>query len=57
MMCSRLAREYSSHSEAVPEYEEFPGREHFTLGQEGWQEGADYALDWAVEKTAASVPA
>jgi hypothetical protein len=55
MMSSRLARKYSSHSEAVPEYKEFPGRAHFTLGQEGWQEVADYALDWAVEKPAASV--
>jgi hypothetical protein len=57
MMSSRLARKYSSHSEAVTEYKEFPGRAHFTLGQEGWQEVADYALDWAVEKPAASVPA
>ena len=22
---------------------------HYTVGQEGWEEVADYALDWAVE--------
>ena len=57
MMSNRLAQKYSSHSEAVTEYNEFRGRAHFTLGQEGWQEVADYALDWAVEKTVVSVPA
>ena len=28
--------------------EEFAGRTHFTVGQDGWEEVADYALDWAV---------
>jgi pimeloyl-ACP methyl ester carboxylesterase len=36
-------------SEAVTEYREFPGRSHFTIGQEGWEEVADYALEWAME--------
>ena len=36
-------------TEALTEYKEFPGRSHFTLGQEGWEEVADYALDWAAE--------
>ncbi|MFJ7903946.1 alpha/beta hydrolase [Streptomyces sp. NPDC096198] len=35
-------------SPAVTDYHEFPGRSHFTLGQDGWEEVADYALDWAV---------
>jgi pimeloyl-ACP methyl ester carboxylesterase len=35
-------------SEAVTELREFPGRSHFTIGQEGWEEVADYALDWAM---------
>jgi len=35
-------------SEAITEYKEFPGRSHYTLGQEGWEEVADYALDWAL---------
>jgi alpha-beta hydrolase superfamily lysophospholipase len=37
------------HSQAVTEYKEFPGRSHFTVGEPGWEEVADYALDWAVE--------
>ncbi|MHB8692231.1 MAG: alpha/beta hydrolase [Solirubrobacteraceae bacterium] len=34
-------------SEAITEFKEFPGRSHYTLGQDGWEEVADYALDWA----------
>ena len=41
-------------SKAVTEFKTFPGRSHYTLGQAGWEEVADYALDWAVEH--ASVP-
>jgi pimeloyl-ACP methyl ester carboxylesterase len=37
------------HSKAVTEYKEFPSRSHFTVGEDGWEEVADYALDWAVE--------
>jgi len=36
-------------SKAITEYQEFPGRSHFTIGQDGWEEVADYALRWAVE--------
>jgi hypothetical protein len=25
------------------------GRSHYTVGQDGWEEVADYALDWAKE--------
>lgn len=32
----------------VVEFHEFPGRCHFTCGQEGWEAVADYALEWAV---------
>lgn len=35
------------HSTAVTEYKDFPGRTHYTLGQEGWEQVADYALSWA----------
>jgi pimeloyl-ACP methyl ester carboxylesterase len=34
-------------SKAVTEYKEYPDRSHFTVGQKGWEEVADYALDWA----------
>jgi pimeloyl-ACP methyl ester carboxylesterase len=36
-------------SDAVTEFKAFPGRSHYTLGQEGWEEVADYALDWALK--------
>jgi pimeloyl-ACP methyl ester carboxylesterase len=35
------------HTKAVTDYKEFPGRSHYTLGQDGWEEVADYALEWA----------
>jgi pimeloyl-ACP methyl ester carboxylesterase len=38
------------HTKAITEYKEFEGRSHYTLGQEGWEQVADFALDWAVEK-------
>ncbi|MCX6021898.1 MAG: alpha/beta hydrolase [Chloroflexi bacterium] len=34
-------------SKAVTGYREFPGRSHYTLGQSGWEEVADCALQWA----------
>jgi alpha-beta hydrolase superfamily lysophospholipase len=40
------------HSEAITAYKEFPGRSHYTLGQPGWEEVADYALDWATQAIA-----
>ena len=36
-------------SKALTDYKEFPERSHFTLGQAGWEEVADYALNWALE--------
>ena len=34
-------------STAVTEYKEFPGPSHYVLGQDGWKEVADFALDWS----------
>ena len=31
----------------VVEVKEFPGRTHYIVGQDGWEEVADYALSWA----------
>ncbi|GAB3323757.1 alpha/beta hydrolase [Larkinella ripae] len=31
---------------SVLDYKEFPGRNHFVLGQPTWQEDADYILEW-----------
>ena len=36
-------------SKAITDYKEFPERSHYTLGEPGWEEVADYALTWAVE--------
>jgi hypothetical protein len=33
-------------SSVVTEYRNFPGRTHYTLGQNGREEVADYALTW-----------
>ncbi|MDB5200873.1 MAG: hypothetical protein JWQ27_282 [Ferruginibacter sp.] len=33
-------------SSSVTDYKEFPGRNHFVLGQPTWKEDADYILDW-----------
>jgi len=46
-----MAKHYGK-SKAITDYKEFPGRSHFTVGEDGWEEVADYALDWAVEHTA-----
>jgi pimeloyl-ACP methyl ester carboxylesterase len=38
------------HAKAVTDYKEFEGRSHYTvIGGEGWEEVADYALEWATE--------
>jgi pimeloyl-ACP methyl ester carboxylesterase len=36
------------HSAAVTEYKEFTARSHFIIGETGWEQVADYALDWAL---------
>lgn len=35
-----------SDSASVTAYKEFPGRNHFVLGQPGWQQHADFILKW-----------
>jgi pimeloyl-ACP methyl ester carboxylesterase len=44
------AEKYSK-STAITEYKEYPGRAHFTMKQDGWEELADHALNWAVEQS------
>jgi alpha-beta hydrolase superfamily lysophospholipase len=34
-------------SKAIVDYQEFAGRPHFTAGAPGWEDVADYALEWA----------
>jgi len=35
------------HSLAMTAYREFAGRTHFIIGQSGWEEVANYEIDWA----------
>ena len=42
----KLAKKHGK-SQALTEYKEYPGRSHFLAGEPGWEEIADYALDWA----------
>jgi hypothetical protein len=42
---------------AVTEYKLFPGRSHWTIAEPGWEEVADYALDWATSNAAVPVGA
>jgi pimeloyl-ACP methyl ester carboxylesterase len=35
-------------SSSITDYETFPERTHYTLGQNGWEAIADYALAWAI---------
>lgn len=41
----------AKHFKAVTAYRKFPGRSHWTCGEDGWEEVADFALDWAFEPT------
>jgi pimeloyl-ACP methyl ester carboxylesterase len=41
-------------SAAVVDLIEFPERSHYTLGQDGWEEVADFALRWATSHAAAA---
>ncbi|MFC8190021.1 alpha/beta hydrolase [Cellulomonas sp. NPDC057328] len=42
------ARHYH-RSPAVTDYQELPGRDHWTCGAPGWEDVADLALDWALD--------
>lgn len=44
------------HTSSVTDYKEFPGRSHYTVGEDGWEEVADYALEWAKEHAVTPVP-
>lgn len=41
-------------SSAITEYQEYPDRTHWIIGQDGWEEVADFALEWASTHAAAS---
>lgn len=37
------------HTKSVTDCHEFPGRSHYIIGQDGWEEVPDYALQWATK--------
>jgi hypothetical protein len=51
-MPPKVQRSNAKHdkSNTVTEVEEFPGRAHLLPAQDGWEEVADFALDWALEQ-------
>ncbi len=53
----KSAADHYAKSKAITEYREFPGRSHWTIAEPGWEEIADYALQWAVENARTTVPA
>jgi alpha-beta hydrolase superfamily lysophospholipase len=45
---TRKEYKLESKSKAITGFKEFAGRSHFTIGQPGWEQVADFALDWAL---------
>jgi hypothetical protein len=43
-------RKYVKNSTATVDYREFPNRTHHTVGQAGWEEVADFAMEWATNQ-------
>jgi pimeloyl-ACP methyl ester carboxylesterase len=46
------AKHYKSNT--ITDYHEFSGRSHWTCGEPGWEDVADYALEWAVARATGS---
>jgi hypothetical protein len=46
-----LAEKNVKHSQAITAYKLFGGRSHYTCGEDGWEQVADLALDWALAPT------
>jgi dipeptidyl aminopeptidase/acylaminoacyl peptidase len=42
-------RKYA-RSTSVTDYHAFPGRTHWIIGQPGWEEVADYVMDWIAKQ-------
>ena len=53
IMPAAVNRANADHYRTVThtDYKEFAGRSHFTVGQPGWEEVADFALNWCNEHT------
>jgi pimeloyl-ACP methyl ester carboxylesterase len=42
---------HQGKSKALTAFKEFPGQPHFLIGADGWEEIADFAIDWATDPT------
>jgi pimeloyl-ACP methyl ester carboxylesterase len=58
LMPPRIQRSNAKHykSDTITEVKEYEGRAHLLPAQEGWEEVADYALDWALSHAGAGAP-
>lgn len=46
---NRANYERYKQSPSITDFKEFPGRDHYIIAERGWEEVADYALDWATQ--------
>jgi alpha-beta hydrolase superfamily lysophospholipase len=46
---NRSNYEKYEQSPSITDFREFEGRCHYTIGQAGWEEVADYILDWVTK--------
>jgi len=51
----KIFREHQA-SPAMTEYKEFPGRSHYLIAEPGWEQVADYAIQWVESKTGKPAP-
>jgi len=45
---TRAACKIQAKTGALTELQEYPDRSHYTFAQDGWEQVADYSLDWAL---------
>jgi len=45
-------KNYNKYKEgnSVTDFKQFPGRNHFIIGQNGWEEVADYCMEWLAKQ-------
>jgi pimeloyl-ACP methyl ester carboxylesterase len=53
---NRTILKLQGRAPSATELKEYPGRPHFMAGLDGWEEIADYALNWAIEHAGAWQP-
>ena len=48
---NRSEFKHQSRADTITAFVDFPDRPHFLIGTDGWEEIADYCLDWALNPT------